>query len=265
MVPAEMPKRDLAGLVVHDISRAELINAWNETLAGGRATVTYGYSLTVLPKLREHPEIAQIGNTFDIMLSDGRGLFWLANLAGEQIREHLSLPDAVELALQLAAREQKRVYLLGATAEVNRAAIERLEERGIEAHGRDGYLELDELDAVRTAIAALAPAIILIGITSPKKERIAQFLRSHLEACVIVPCGGMIDVIAGVTKREPRFVQRLGGTWIYRWIQEPRRLLQPVLLNGLYALVVLVPLVLVEKRLRPQRGFRLLDFLIKRG
>ena len=37
--------------------------------------------------------------------------------------------------------------------------------------------------------------------------------------------GGAIDVMAGVTRRAPRPLQRLGLEWAFRLAQEPRRLL----------------------------------------
>lgn len=36
--------------------------------------------------------------------------------------------------------------------------------------------------------------------------------------------GGAFDVLAGKTKRAPRLWQRLGLEWLYRVLQEPRRL-----------------------------------------
>jgi len=36
--------------------------------------------------------------------------------------------------------------------------------------------------------------------------------------------GGSFDVIAGVTKRAPRWMQKTGMEWFYRFIQEPRRM-----------------------------------------
>lgn len=242
-------RRDLAGLALDDVTRAELEALWLGAIAACETLVTYGYSLTVIPKLRDHPEIAEIGNTFDVMLCDGRGLFYVANLAGERIREHLSLPDAVELACDVAESQHLRMFLLGATAEVNAEAVARLERRGITAAGRDGYFSMSELDALCEELRRHRPQILLVGITSPKKEIVAEYLRTRLEGTVIIPCGGMIDVLAGLTRREPRLVQKLGAAWLYRWFQEPRRLWRPVLVNGVYAMLWLVPQIMIRKRL----------------
>jgi N-acetylglucosaminyldiphosphoundecaprenol N-acetyl-beta-D-mannosaminyltransferase len=39
----------------------------------------------------------------------------------------------------------------------------------------------------------------------------------------------MVDVIAGKTKITPKWIKKLGFAWLYRIMQEPRRLLVPVI------------------------------------
>jgi N-acetylglucosaminyldiphosphoundecaprenol N-acetyl-beta-D-mannosaminyltransferase len=253
-------KRDVAGLVLHDISREELVLIWERAREHRQTIVLYGYSLTVLPKFREYPEIATISNTFELMISDGRGLFWLANLVGEPIRDHFSLPDAVALVLEHASEQKLRVFLLGATCQVNDAAVRNLTTQGIQVEGRDGYFAMHDLPAITAQLEDCQPDLVLIGITSPKKEQIASYLRTRLRNCLIIPCGGMIDVLAGVTHREPRFVQKLGLTWLFRWVQEPRRLLRPVLYNGMYSLLWLAPMVIARRRIFRDRDFSIADY-----
>jgi N-acetylglucosaminyldiphosphoundecaprenol N-acetyl-beta-D-mannosaminyltransferase len=36
--------------------------------------------------------------------------------------------------------------------------------------------------------------------------------------------GGTFDVVAGFTKRAPRWMQNIGMEWFYRFIQEPGRM-----------------------------------------
>jgi len=94
--------------------------------------------------------------------------------------------------------------------------------------GIDGYFsKSDEPDIVKK-INNINPDILLIGISSPKKELFADKWRNRINAPIIVPCGGMIDVLAGKTKITPRFVKNIGLAWFYRFIQEPRRLFGPI-------------------------------------
>jgi N-acetylglucosaminyldiphosphoundecaprenol N-acetyl-beta-D-mannosaminyltransferase len=56
------------------------------------------------------------------------------------------------------------------------------------------------------------------------KERLADEWKEQLGARVIQGVGGSFDVMAGMVKRAPRWMQRCGIEWLYRVIQEPRRM-----------------------------------------
>jgi N-acetylglucosaminyldiphosphoundecaprenol N-acetyl-beta-D-mannosaminyltransferase len=61
-------------------------------------------------------------------------------------------------------------------------------------------------------------------MSSPRKE---YWLAEHgpaLGVPLVMGVGGAVDVIAGLTRRAPATWQRLGLEWLYRTIQEPRRL-----------------------------------------
>jgi N-acetylglucosaminyldiphosphoundecaprenol N-acetyl-beta-D-mannosaminyltransferase len=36
--------------------------------------------------------------------------------------------------------------------------------------------------------------------------------------------GGSFDVISGKVQRAPKWMQKIGMEWSYRWIQEPKRM-----------------------------------------
>ena len=74
------------------------------------------------------------------------------------------------------------------------------------------------------AIRAANPDILFVAMSSPKKE---HFVTEHLERLnvpFVMGVGGSFDVIAGVTRRAPPFVRRIGFEWLWRFLQEPRRL-----------------------------------------
>jgi N-acetylglucosaminyldiphosphoundecaprenol N-acetyl-beta-D-mannosaminyltransferase len=92
------------------------------------------------------------------------------------------------------------------------------------AGARDGYFGEDEEGAVCAEIQASRPDILFVAMSSPRKE---YFLGAHgksLGAPFVMGVGGSIDVVAGVTRRAPLTWQRLGLEWLFRLLQEPRRM-----------------------------------------
>jgi len=66
--------------------------------------------------------------------------------------------------------------------------------------------------------------VLFVGMPSPAKER---FVIEHARPAgvpVTIGVGGALDVVAGDLRRAPQAWQRLGIEWLYRLLQEPRRL-----------------------------------------
>lgn len=80
--------------------------------------------------------------------------------------------------------------------------------------------------------------IIMVAFGAPKQEK---WLFENLKktTCKIgIGVGGSFDFIAGVRKRAPKFVQKIGFEWLYRLIQEPKRLKRQLSLPR-FALILL--------------------------
>ena len=65
-----------------------------------------------------------------------------------------------------------------------------------------------------------------MGITSPKKEYLIERFRELGAVGVFVGVGGSFDVISGNIPRAPMWMQRANLEWLFRMIQEPRRLIK---------------------------------------
>ena len=89
---------------------------------------------------------------------------------------------------------------------------------------RDGYFGNDEFDSVVAEVMAARPAIIFVGITSPKKERLIERFRELGATGAFVGVGGSFDVVSGSIPRAPVWMQRANLEWLFRMVQEPGRL-----------------------------------------
>src|SRR5439155_981659 len=91
----------------------------------------------------------------------------------------------------------------------------------------DGHHGYDQTpDAENKIIEILASEnfhLLIVARPSPDKER---FLARccHEAGIVGIAAGGYADILAGVTSRAPALVQAVGMEWLYRIVQEPRRL-----------------------------------------
>ena len=209
------------------------------------------------PENSEIPEIYKYSNEFDIFVSDGRGLYLLVKSLGYPIKVEISLPILANRLLELAEVNQFKVLLLGADKETNKLATNKIKLKYPNAKvldGIDGYFDIDEEQQIVKKINHSNPDIILVGISS-KKERFVYKWKNEIDARIILPCGGVIDVLAGKTKDVPLFIKKMGIKWLFRFIQEPRRLFKPLFVNGLSVIFCLIPAVIYNVKIKNNNNF----------
>jgi N-acetylglucosaminyldiphosphoundecaprenol N-acetyl-beta-D-mannosaminyltransferase len=163
----------------------------------------------------------------DVILADGMPIVWASRLLGNPLPERVAGIDLMLEILRRGAVRGYRVYCLGATQDVLDRAVERMlaDFPGIAIVGRrNGYFAAEEAEAVAQEIRAARPDVLFVAMTSPKKENFLHRFSPHMQVPVCHGVGGSFDVLAGKVRRAPVAWQRLGLEWLYRVLQEPRRL-----------------------------------------
>lgn len=161
------------------------------------------------------------------LLNDGIGIS-LANrlLNGEAFPENLNGTDLIPNLLADIGTPL-RIFLLGAREEQvagARAQIEAAYPMHEVVGCRDGYFGEDETADVCAAINAVKPDLLLVAMGNPRQEFFITSNRSRLDVPVAIGVGALFDFLSGAVVRAPRIVQKLGLEWLFRLLQEPRRL-----------------------------------------
>lgn len=162
----------------------------------------------------------------DVVNADGVPIVWLAHRLGWR---DVARSTGVELAERLI-RESKAnrwtVYVLGAAPEIVSRAVANLGEKypgaGIVGF-RDGYFKSEGLPGLLAEINRLKPDILLLGLGMPQKEYFIHDHMKQLDVRFCLPVGGAIDVWAGVKKRTPAWLQKIGLEWLYRSVYDLSR------------------------------------------
>ena len=187
-----------------------------------------GVNVDQLVRTRRDAEFQRMVAEADLITADGTPVVWASRLLGRGLPERVPAIDLFEALLGEAALRGWRVYLLGARPEVLDQATElyRCRHSGLRVSGtHHGYFETREERGIAEAIRDARPQLLFIATSSPKKER---FIDAHKDLLAEVPfvlgVGGAFDIAAGLTRRAPPWVARIGMEWFYRFAQEPRRL-----------------------------------------
>ena len=202
--------------------------------------------------LQDDNSLREIVHRCAVINADGQGVVWASRLLGDPLPERVAGIDLMFNLLALAEQRGFRVYVLGARAEVLQRAVARLRSDypGLQLAGyRDGYFAESEVDAVCADIRDAQAQILFVAMSSPRKEHFLGEYGARLGVPFVMGVGGAIDIVAGTTRRAPRILQRLGLEWLFRLLQEPRRLgPRYVVTNGRFAALLMGELLSRRKR-----------------
>jgi N-acetylglucosaminyldiphosphoundecaprenol N-acetyl-beta-D-mannosaminyltransferase len=174
---------------------------------------------------REQPSFQSILEQA-VVVPDGIGIVYAAKWTNQPIAERVTGIELMEALMEQADRHRWKVYLLGASPDVNRLAAEKLAARypGARIVGyRDGYFQTNEDEDVARDIAEKEPHLLFVAMGAPKQDQWIAAQWERLGVPLAMGVGGSFDVIAGKVKRAPALWQKLHLEWLYRLLSQPSR------------------------------------------
>ena len=220
---------NLFGIRIDKVDLSYVLN-WIERKISGKQKFPY-YIVVVnvakLIKARKDPKLRRIINTADLVGADGVPLIWISKLLGNPIPGRVCGIDLMEELLAIGCQKNWSFFLLGAKDEVIHKVVDILKSKhpNLRISGfHHGYFSNNEEKKIVDMINQSKADILFIGFGTPKKEYFVERWRKELNVKIIHGVGGSFDVIAGVTKRAPKWMQKTGLEWFFRLMQEPRRM-----------------------------------------
>lgn len=180
-----------------------------------------------LVEIQDDPELRTCLEESDLICVDGMGIMLGARFLGVPVGDRMAGIDLMSAIIGICAEEGFRPYFLGAKQQVVDDLVVRLRQQypTLDIAGwRNGYFNSSEEAEIVAAIRASGADCIFVGISSPIKERYLYRHRDALGVPLQMGVGGSFDVLSGHIPRAPALVQRMGFEWLFRLMQEPRRL-----------------------------------------
>ena len=234
---------DLMGCQIDNLTMDETLNRIGLFIDSGLAHQHVVVNVDKLVKASRDPALRQIINDCALINADGMPVVWASKLLGKPLKERVAGVDLFEGIMTRAAQVNWRIYLLGAREEVVTEVKRRYELKypGLAIVGwRNGYWRAEEEAGVVEQIRVARPDVLFVAISSPKKEQFLGQYQAHMRVPFAMGVGGTFDVAAGRVKRAPRWMQRSGLEWFYRFLQEPRRMFRRYFIEDIAFLGLLI-------------------------
>jgi N-acetylglucosaminyldiphosphoundecaprenol N-acetyl-beta-D-mannosaminyltransferase len=228
--------RQLLGISIHALTLQQALDRIDVAIRERQRLQIGVVNAAKIANMSRDPELRRDVLSSDLILADGTSVVWASRLLGQPLPERVAGIDLMLGMLRRGSERGYRVFCLGATPEVLEAATARIQASfpGVRLVGRHhGYFSDGEEREVAQKIEEARPDILLIAMTSPRKERFLARWSSALGVPVGHGVGGSFDVLAGKVRRAPEAWQRLGLEWLFRVKEEPGRLWRRYLVTNL--------------------------------
>lgn len=220
-------RHDLLGVPIDPLTLGEAVQLCMDTVDKGEFLEVGVVNAAKIIKMRDNAALREAVTGCDLIVADGQSVVWASRALRRPLPERVAGIDLFQRLMYMAEEQGRSVYFLGARDEVVATMVERIRKQHPRlriAGSRNGYFADDEGPSIADAIKGSGADLLFLGMTSPKKEVFVATYGERTGANVVHGVGGSFDVLAGVVKRAPRAWQRMGMEWLYRALQEPRRL-----------------------------------------
>jgi N-acetylglucosaminyldiphosphoundecaprenol N-acetyl-beta-D-mannosaminyltransferase len=226
----------MMGCLIDNLTMEQTLQRVEQFIAAGTPHQHVVLNVDKLVKASRAPGLRRIINDCALISADGMPVVWAARLLGKPLKERVAGIDLFESLMVRAAQRGWRVFLLGARAEVvaRVRALYEAKYAGLTIAGhRNGYWSAAEEEGVAEQVAASGADLLFVAISSPQKEQFLGQYQARMRVPFAMGVGGSFDVAAGLVKRAPRWMQRAGLEWFYRFLQEPRRMFRRYFIDDL--------------------------------
>ena len=230
---------EVLGVQVHAVQTQDVVARMEEWIRNhSRCHTIAPTGMHGIVEAQHDPSFREILNLTDAVVPDGMPLVWLGRRRGHHLPRRVYGPDLMLEFCEKTAGRSYRHFFYGGEPGVPERVAESLKRRfpTIEVCGTFSppmrLLDPEEDKEIAALISRAAPDVLWVGLGTPKQERWMHEHRDQLHVPVLVSVGAAFDILSGRRNQAPRWMRERGLEWLFRLLQEPRRLWRRYLIYG---------------------------------
>jgi len=213
----------------HPMKENDVLNWVSKIMKNDECGYITTVNVATLMMMRRNVKLRKFIENSSLRVADGQPIVWLSKLMGKPLPERVTRVDLSESLAGYASRENKSIFLFGATnsvlAGVKKHLLTQYPTLNI-VGTMNGYFSDREAAKRADMIKQSKADILLVAMGVPRQENFLYEYWDHLDVQIAIPVGGSFDVLSGKRKRAPKWMQGAGLEWLFRLMQEPKRLIK---------------------------------------
>lgn len=237
------PRTNVLGVGVHPINMEQAVDAIRGWIRRGEKHYVCLAPIHNILACQDDTDLKSLFNHSGLTTPDGMPLVWICRARGYKQAGRVYGPDLMAAVCQSTAASGERHFLLGGHPGVS----ERVR-TALQADYPDlnivgtfsppfGPGDPDSEEQTLVAINGVSPDIVWVALGSPRQERWMADHLDEIDAHALIGVGAAFDFLSGRKRQAPRWIQRSGFEWLFRLVNEPRRLWRRYLRYPLFAVL----------------------------
>ena len=164
----------------------------------------------------------------DLLFPDGIGVNIACKILNTPLNENINGTDMLPFLCQMAEKNNFSIFLLGGKPgipdKVSKNLTQKFKDLDI-AGFHDGYFDRTREEGyVIDEINQSKADILLVAFGAPFQEKWISDHKNQLNCKIMMGVGGLFDFFSGNIPRAPKWMREMGLEWIFRLLQEPKRM-----------------------------------------
>ena len=230
----------IAGVGIDNITMDQTLSFIEELIQKRKVSYVVTPNVDHIIKLQRDLEFKKIYREAACVLPDGMPLLWAGRFLGTPLKEKVSGSDLVPRLCEIAAQKGYKLFFIGGKVGAAYKAKELLEKRltsikivGVCRPPLGSEEDSEENRKIEKMIEETAPDILFVGFGVPKQEKWIYKHYKSLGIPVSIGVGGTLDILAGMARRAPYWMQTSGLEWFWRLMMDPMRLWKRYLVDDM--------------------------------
>jgi N-acetylglucosaminyldiphosphoundecaprenol N-acetyl-beta-D-mannosaminyltransferase len=225
----ENQKINVLGVPVACVTYDSALEIVQQLAREPRPTAVCPANTHILAEARHEPEFGQVMAKFDLVFPDGMPVVWALNIRGAGLSDRVYGPYFTKHALERTPRPWRHFFfgdtdaVLQELQHVIRKFQPDIEIVGAISPPFRAWTEQDEAQFADT-INRASPDFVWVALPGGRMERWIVDNQHRYRRGVFLAVGDAFTLLSGRRPFAPKWMQRLGLTWLYRLLAEPRRL-----------------------------------------
>ena len=222
---------DVLGVQISDTNPSAAIATIDDLLRAQRCAYVCVTPVSGVMAAQRQVDVMRALNGADMTVPDGMPMVWAGRYAGSRSIKRVYGPDLMDSVCEMAAERGWTSFVYGGAEGVAEELGSRLQDRHpgleiVDSHSPP-FRALTDAEKNKDAerIDSSGADLVWVGLSTPKQDLwMADMVGRLQRPVVMLGVGAAFDVLSGAKKRPPGWLGPLGLFWLYRLLQEPRRL-----------------------------------------